>query len=277
MRYQLSEYVNTRPGPWSFHGVFDGHGGKRSATFVKSYLHKEVIKELKTGSSANAALVRAFQKIDRKLCQPLIKYRLMGKDLMGCCERVCGGLCCCSYFIDQVNEFSGCTAIICLIYHPTGEAWTANVGDSRAVLSHDGKAVPLSKDHKPNRPDELARIKRAGGMVFHSRINGELAVSRAFGDARWKRDRNKLVTAEPEISYRKLCKEDDFIVLACDGLFDVMSNGEVTAFIKATRKIGKKGTSGIAETIVNHSIVSLETMDNVSVCILFFKWNKLKK
>mmetsp|Transcript_24729 Transcript_24729/g.39734 ORF Transcript_24729/g.39734 Transcript_24729/m.39734 type:complete len:246 (-) Transcript_24729:93-830(-) len=245
MRYQLSEYVNTRPGPWSFHGVFDGHGGKRSATFVKSYLHKEVIKELKTGSSANAALVRAFQKIDRKLY--------------------------------QVNEFSGCTAIICLIYHPTGEAWTANVGDSRAVLSHDGKAVPLSKDHKPNRPDELARIKRAGGMVFHSRINGELAVSRAFGDARWKRDRNKLVTAEPEISYRKLCKEDDFIVLACDGLFDVMSNGEVTAFIKATRKIGKKGTSGIAETIVNHSIVSLETMDNVSVCILFFKWNKLKK
>jgi len=52
----------------------------------------------------------------------------------------------------------------------------ANVGDSRAVLSHDGKAVALSRDHKPNRPDEMARIKRAGGVVFCNRVNGELAV-----------------------------------------------------------------------------------------------------
>lgn len=96
----------------------------------------------------------------------------------------------------------------------------ANVGDSRcALVRKDGSCVPLSSDHKPNRPDERARICAAGGWVVHQgcwRVAGDLAVSRAFGDRHLKRYG---VCAEPELSRYVLGPLDAYLLLASDGLW----------------------------------------------------------
>uniref|UniRef100_A0A7S3YG85 PPM-type phosphatase domain-containing protein n=1 Tax=Lotharella globosa TaxID=91324 RepID=A0A7S3YG85_9EUKA len=225
-----------RPGPWSFHAVFDGHGGSGCSTHLKAHLYKELFRELKTCNMVEEALRRSFRKVDRKLCMQ--------------------------------REFSGSTAITCLIHHPTREIWVANVGDSRAVASSEGKAIALSKDHKPNRPDEMARIKRAGGVVFCGRVNGELAVSRAFGDCRLKKD--QVVTASPEITFRKAMLKDEFIVLGCDGLYDVMNNSEVVGWVHFIQGAGK-GLQEVADSLVERAITELGSTDNVSVCVISFQ------
>ncbi|CAN0455396.1 unnamed protein product, partial [Ectocarpus sp. 12 AP-2014] len=119
-----------------------------------------------------------------------------------------------------------------------------NVGDSRAVLCSDGRALPMSSDHKPNKPEERRRIQALGGRVVYSfgiprgassstsgiskpsrtnMLNGILAVSRAFGD----RNMKGAVNAEPDVRERDLERHDDFLVLATDGLWDVMTSQEV--------------------------------------------------
>lgn len=106
----------------------------------------------------------------------------------------------------------------------------AHVGDSRVMLiDADGSAITLTEDHSPNRPDELARIEREGGGVIHGRVNGVLAVSRAVGDTALK----NVVPALPEESEYHLGRNDQLIVLATDGLWDMVSAKEVASFLKS--------------------------------------------
>ena len=96
--------------------------------------------------------------------------------------------------------------------------YVANAGDSRAILSRKGKAVPLSEDHKPGLPGEQARISKAGGWVTpQGRINGNLNLSRAIGDLKYKCDSSlsraeQIITAEPDIEAVQLQKGDEFVV-----------------------------------------------------------------
>lgn len=85
------------------------------------------------------------------------------------------------------KSFAGCTATVVLIT-PT-EIYCANAGDSRSVMSKGGKAVELSKDHKPDDVAEKRRIQNAGGFVEEGRVNGTLALSRALGDFEYKSNR----------------------------------------------------------------------------------------
>ena len=115
-----------------------------------------------------------------------------------------------------------------------------NVGDSRGILvSNEGRILLATKDHKPSDQAERQRIQEAGGTVLIQRVNGSLAVSRALGDFEYKNNPNRrpdqqLVSPEPEISYYNRTKIDEtiaFIVLACDGIWDVMTNEELATFI----------------------------------------------
>jgi len=109
----------------------------------------------------------------------------------------------------------------------------ANVGDSRAVICRAGKAVALSRDHKPNQTDERQRIEDAGGFVMWAgtwRVGGVLAVSRAFGDRLLK----QYVVAEPEIQEEVADENVEFLILASDGLWDVVSNQDAVAMIQST-------------------------------------------
>ncbi|MBA0647914.1 hypothetical protein Goklo_015720 [Gossypium klotzschianum] len=107
----------------------------------------------------------------------------------------------------------------------------ANVGDSRVVASRAGSAVPLSIDHKPDRSDERLRIEDAGGFIIWAgtwRVGGILAVSRAFGDKLLK----PYVVAEPEIQVEEEIDGVDFIIIASDGLWNVLSNEDAVALVQ---------------------------------------------
>ena len=83
---------------------------------------------------------------------------------------------------------AGCTASVLLITKT--DIYCANAGDSRSVLSKKGKSKDLSEDHKPDLPNEKARIEKASGYVEDKRVNGMLALSRAIGDFEYKGNAN---------------------------------------------------------------------------------------
>lgn len=123
----------------------------------------------------------------------------------------------------------GTTAVVALIHNRN--IYVANAGDSRCmIVQRGGRVVPLSIDHKPSREDEEVRIKELGGRVIfwgRWRVEGVLAVSRAIGDMNLK----PYVTCDPEIISHTITPDDHYVVLASDGLWDVMTNEEVSTFV----------------------------------------------
>lgn len=131
-------------------------------------------------------------------------------------------------------ERGGSTVVAALIspYY----IYFANCGDSRAMLCRSGQVCFSTEDHKPYSPLEKERIESAGGSVTIQRINGSLAVSRALGDFSYKGAENRtpsqqMVSPEPEVCVVDRSPADEFLVLACDGVWDTISNEELCAFI----------------------------------------------
>lgn len=124
---------------------------------------------------------------------------------------------------------------MCCVITPT-HVVCANVGDSRAVVGSKNQSIALTDDHKPENPEECARIERAGGFVADNRVVGELAMSRAIGDFRYKLNPNlpfheQLVIPVPDISVHERNRKNDYVlVVACDGVWDAMSNDEAAVF-----------------------------------------------
>ena len=132
--------------------------------------------------------------------------------------------------VESGHDQSGSTSVMTLLSKT--HIVCANTGDSRAVMSRAGACIELSFDHKPYNPKEKERIEKAGGQVKFNRVNGDLAVSRALGDFVYKRcatadAKEQAVTAFPEVITETRSSADEFIVLACDGIWDVMSSQEV--------------------------------------------------
>ena len=147
-------------------------------------------------------------------------------------------------FDEGPGKDSGCTAVVALI--KDNRLYVANAGDSRCVLSRAGQAIEMSHDHKPTNQIEYNRIKKAGGRVTNDgRVNGGLNLSRAFGDHSYKVNRElpleeQMITALPDVKEIELTDEDDFIVLACDGIWNSMSSKEVVEYINLEMKKEKK-------------------------------------
>ncbi|KAG2181075.1 hypothetical protein INT43_008657 [Umbelopsis isabellina] len=142
------------------------------------------------------------------------------------------------------NDSSGCTAVVALISEDN-RVLVSNAGDSRAVISTHGKCKPLSYDHKPVNRTESSRIVAAGGFVEFGRVNGNLALSRAIGDFEFKQNSSlpateQIVTANPDIIEHKLGDEDEFMIIACDGIWDCKTNQEAVDFVRAG--LGEKKT-----------------------------------
>jgi len=128
------------------------------------------------------------------------------------------------------------TTAVCVLMKDK-KLYCANVGDSRAIASVRGRVQILSYDHKPNNELETKRILAAGGWVECNRVNGNLALSRAFGDFVFKKNDAKkaeeqIVTAYPDVDIKDITRDHEFIILACDGIWDVLSNEEVIEFVR---------------------------------------------
>jgi protein phosphatase 1G len=150
----------------------------------------------------------------------------------------------------NIADSTGCTAVTVLL--TTTEILIANAGDSRAVLCRNGATVALSEDHKPNDPRESERIIRAGGTVeesqggarTHYRVNGNLNLSRAIGDLEYKKNADltpseQMITSTPDIVRINRTPQDEFIVLGCDGVWDVLSNEDCVQFVRTRLEEGK--------------------------------------
>ncbi|XP_019192263.1 PREDICTED: protein phosphatase 2C 77-like [Ipomoea nil] len=203
-------------------GVYDGHGGSQVANYCCERLHLalaeevDIVKEDLRIESVGGnwkeqwekALLSCFQKVD---------------DEIGGTSRIDGGEVELG-FPPIAPEAVGSTAVVAILC-PTNII-VANCGDSRAVLCRGKLPMPLSVDHKPNREDEYSRIEALGGKVINwdgHRVSGVLAVSRSIGD----RYLRPYVIPVPEIMFVPRAKEDECLVLASDGLWDVMTNEEV--------------------------------------------------
>eukprot|EP01065_Artemidia_motanka_P042982 TRINITY_DN5870_c2_g1_i1.p1 TRINITY_DN5870_c2_g1~~TRINITY_DN5870_c2_g1_i1.p1 ORF type:complete len:331 (+),score=106.12 TRINITY_DN5870_c2_g1_i1:62-994(+) len=193
----------------AFFGVYDGHCGEATARFVSNRLHHCVKEDpaFRTGDW-KTALERAFLRADREVAED--------QEL-----RVDG---------------SGCTSVCCLVTRDL-QLVCGNAGDSRCVLCRDGRPFPLSFDHKPSCEEEQSRIVNAGAFVSAGRVNGNLALSRALGDLEFKQradlpPQEQAVTAFPDVRQTEIRPGDEFVVLACDGIWDVLSNEEVVDFVR---------------------------------------------
>ncbi|XP_078494893.1 protein phosphatase 1G [Ciona intestinalis] len=140
--------------------------------------------------------------------------------------------------IEEPGSDSGTTAVVALL---SGlDLHVANAGDSRCVLCRkDGKAFDMSDDHKPEDETELKRITAAGGHVnVQGRVNGGLNLSRAIGDHCYKTNKDfpledQMISAMPDVRSVKLQPTDEFMVLACDGIWNVYSSQEVVDFVRS--------------------------------------------
>ncbi|KAG9275083.1 protein phosphatase 1G [Astyanax mexicanus] len=162
---------------------------------------------------------------------------------------------------EEPGSDSGTTAVVALIRGK--QLIVANAGDSRCVVSERGKAVDMSYDHKPEDELELTRIKNAGGKVtMDGRVNGGLNLSRAIGDHFYKRNKalppeEQMISALPDVKVLTLNEEHEFMVVACDGIWNVMSSQEVVDFVNERLKTDgseNRALSSIIEELLDHCL-----------------------
>lgn len=269
--------------PISIYSVIDGHGGDWCAVYLRQRLENEIRKNLldpQLGIYGNQrkglneivsiALKKSFSYLDEQYkdyCHSQ-QYKQQINQM----------------YLDNQHQFSnkanncGSTAVLVLIIG--AHIFCANVGDSRAVLCRNGKAYNLSYDHKASRQDEVERIKEKGGIVEYGRVGNKLAITRSFGDFQFKsktnekgeKIRNDMITSEPEIRYTNYDpKDDDFILLASDGLFDIFTSQKAVDFIRE-KMLGMKYMAQdvdiISRQIAYEAIYKNFSRDNTTVMIV---------
>ncbi|KAL2321490.1 hypothetical protein Fmac_025869 [Flemingia macrophylla] len=171
---------------------------------------------------------------------------------------------------------SGSTACVAVIRGK--KLVVANAGDSRCVLSRKGQAHNLSKDHKPDLEAEKDRILKAGGFIQVGRVNGSLNLARAIGDMEFKQNKylpaeKQIVTAEPDITSVELCDDDEFLVIACDGIWDCMSSQQLVDFIHHQLETENK-LSAVCEKVFDRCLAPTaggEGCDNMTMILIQFK------
>ncbi|KAL6070975.1 Protein phosphatase 1F [Balamuthia mandrillaris] len=222
-----------------YFAVFDGHGGADAAEFAALNLHRNLEAQLTKLKDPVKSLKAAFVETHKQIIN----------------ENVQGGT----------------TALVC--FCQGDRMYIANAGDSRAVLhSNKHKALRITVDHKPNNPIEKKRIKERGGKVTHAwwfskcyRVNGILAVARALGDAFI----HEVITSEPDVFdvSEHITGTNGFIILACDGLWDVCSDAKAVKIASASEDPRKA-----SRLLMNYAYRKGST-DNITVIVIRF-WRK---
>ena len=235
----------------NYYGIYDGHGGSFVSKFLSNNLPQFFISNRVKYPLDPKYVNNVYDEIQRILAT---KHKKEAEECGSTCLVVC-------HFKDaQGQDFIN----------------VMNTGDCRSVLCRGGIAKPLTLDHKPNMPYERARILKLGGEIRKEKNSttyriDDLSVSRAFGDL----TSSKYVTHKPDIYKYKLAKQDKFLVIACDGLWDVMSSDEVVDYVLRNcydtdmKLINKK--VNIAGKLADKAITELECGDNVTCIVVFFE------
>jgi len=250
----------------SFFAVYDGHAGVVCAKYCVQHVHLNIARDAEFLRDQEKAVINGLLATD--------------KDFSTGCRAL------------NLHNSSGTTAIVALF---TDNILTvANVGDSRAVLSRGGHAVALTYDHKPGRPDEVKRINALGGRVgitedeAFDRVTmpcccrslrrkvaskplrvfpGGLSVARTIGDIGLKA--TGLIIPIPEAKTVELTSDDEVIILACDGVWDVLSNQDAVDIARKNLDDPEKASVAIARKAFR-----LGSTDNISVVTIILSWSK---
>ncbi|KAL9248507.1 putative protein phosphatase 2C 60 [Drosera capensis] len=278
----------------SFFGVYDGHGGKVVAKFCAKYLHQQVLKsESYSAGDLATSLEKAFFRMDEMmrgqrgwrelavLGDKINKFTGMIEGLIWSPRSSDGQDDEWAFEEGPHSDFtgptSGSTACVGLIRE--NQLVVANAGDSRCVISRKGQAYNLSRDHKPDLEAERERILKAGGFIHAGRVNGSLNLARAIGDMEFKQNKflpveKQIVTANPDINTVELCEDDDFIVLACDGVWDCMTSQQLVDFVHEKLSTESK-LSAVCESVLDRclapSTAGGEGCDNMTMILVQFK------
>ncbi|KAI4316279.1 hypothetical protein L6164_024274 [Bauhinia variegata] len=238
--YGLKNHVD---GPSAFYGVFDGHGGKHAADFACHHLPKYIVDNEDFPGDIERIVSSAFLQTDAAFAEA------------------------CS--LDTALA-SGTTALAALVIGRL--LVVANAGDCRAVLCRRGKAIEMSRDHKPMCSKERMRIEASGGYVYDGYLNGQLNVARALGDWHMEgmkdRDGGPL-SAEPELMTRKLTDEDEFLIIGCDGIWDVFRSQNAVDF--ARRRLQEHNDPAMCSKDLVDEALKRKSGDNLAVVVVCFQ------
>lgn len=225
----------------NFFGVFDGHGGKKVSQYLRNNLPNFFLTKFdKNIYTKNDLFTKYINQV-----YDFLQNNLKEKH-------------------PRAVEYCGSTA--CIGIQNKNTFWVINVGDSRAVLCNKkGESVQLSVDHKPNYSEEKKRIESLGGKITFDGSDWRiktLSLSRAFGDL----DCCPYVTHLPNIYKYSLDSKDKFIIIACDGLWDALTNQEAIEYIKNLQNTNFDGN--YAKKLGQYAI-DKGSYDNVTIIIYF--------
>ncbi|CAA7015589.1 unnamed protein product [Microthlaspi erraticum] len=244
------------PLPISFYGVFDGHGGSEASQYIKEnatrlFFEDAVFRESRTSVVVNSLFLKELEKSHREA------YKLA--DLAMEDESIVSASC-------------GTTALTALVIGR--HLMVANAGDCRAVLCRRGKAVDMSFDHKSTFESERRRVEDLGGYFEGEYLYGDLAVTRALGDWSVKRfspvgvSLSSPLISDPDIQQMILTEEDEFLIMGCDGVWDVMTSQYAVAF--ARQALRRHGDPRRCAMELGREALRLESSDNVTVVVICF-------
>lgn len=232
--YHVAKFVTVHGHEVGLFAIYDGHLGDSVPAYLQKNLFSNILKEKDFWTDPIRAINKAYERTD----QAILSH-------------------------DPDLGRGGSTAVTAILIDGQ-KLYVGNVGDSRAVLAKGGQAIQLSIDHEPS--TERGSIEDRGGFVSNmpgdvARVNGQLAVSRAFGDKNLKSH----LRSDPDVTHADLDSETDIMLLASDGVWKVMSNEEA---IDMARKIKDplKAAKQVALEAVNR-----ECKDDISCIVVRFR------
>jgi len=220
------------------YAVFDGHAGVEAAEYASKHLHVKLVNHASFPIDIPVCLKDCLKTVDEEFC------------------------------MSAKNEVikSGCTAVVVVIYNDY--LYLSWLGDSQACIVNNGIGKSLMVAHKPARTDERMRIEQAGGCVLNFggwRVNGQLAVSRAIGDYEFK----PYVCSDADVTTYKISSNDDYIIIACDGFWDVYKDKDVPKLVwEYLSKGGEK--CKISQNLCTLAAKN-GSQDNISVIVVFLR------
>ncbi|XP_029130185.1 probable protein phosphatase 2C 39 isoform X5 [Cajanus cajan] len=230
--YIFAQHRNLNGYDLGLYAIFDGHSGHEVAKYLQSHLFENILSEPDFWENPVYAVKKACKAIDDEILENIADSR------------------------------GGSTAVAAILINGV-KLLVANVGDSRAVSCKNGRAKPLTVDHEPEKEKDL--IESRGGFVSKKpgnvpRVDGQLAMTRAFGDGKLKEH----ITAEPDVTIRNIDDDTEFIILASDGLWKVMTNQEACDCIRDADDAQKASKKLIKEA------KSMGSYDDISCIVIMF-------
>ncbi|KAL5220559.1 hypothetical protein ABZP36_025272 [Zizania latifolia] len=237
------------PAPSAFYGVFDGHGGPDAAAYMKRHAIRLFFED--------SEFPRALEEHESffKSVENSVRKAFLSADLALADDLA-------------ISRSSGTTALTVLLFGR--QLLVANAGDCRAVLCRKGVAVEMSRDHRPTYDVENQRITESGGYIEDGYLNGVLSVTRALGDWDMKMpqgSRSPLI-AEPELQRTTLTEDDEFLIIGCDGVWDVMTSQHAVAIVR--KGLRRHDDPERCAREVAMEAKRLQTFDNLTVIVICF-------